>query len=308
LASALFVAVLLLAGSAAGVGVATRAAEANGQIVFVRGWSDGNREIYVMNADGSGQRRLTRNPADDASPAWSPDGSRIAFDSSRNGIPVCDVLRCSSGNSEIYVMNSDGSGQRRLTRNPADDEAPAWSPDGRKIAFMSYRDGSYEIYVMNADGSGQRRLTRGSDADEDPAWSPDGRLITFVRSLPDANDEIYVMNADGSGQHRLTRGLAQDKSPAWSPDGRRIAFDRDNALYVMNADGGGLRRLTRSGGSDPTWSPDGRRIAFDSSRDDRHGVDDIYILNLDGSGVRRLTRNAAPDNEPAWSPMPVRKG
>ena len=118
-------------------------------IVFVS-WRDGNGEVYAMDADGSGPRNLTQNPAKDVRPAWSPDGRRIAFASRRDG------------NSEVYVMNADGSGQRNLTRNPAFDADPAWSPDGRKIAFVSKRDGSYGVYVMNADGSGQRRLAQRS--------------------------------------------------------------------------------------------------------------------------------------------------
>ena len=139
-----------------------------------------------MNADGSGVTRLTDNDADDWSPAWSPDGRRIAFDSNRDG------------DFEIYVMNADGSGVTRLTDNDADDWSPAWSPDGRRIAFDSDRDGDFEIYVMNADGSGVTRLTDNDADDWSPAWSPDGRRIAFD-SNRDGDFEIYVMNADGSG-------------------------------------------------------------------------------------------------------------
>ena len=209
---------------------------------------DGNREIYVMNADGSGVTRLTNNSAEDGSPAWSPDGRRIAFYSLRDG------------NYEIYVMNADGSGVTRLTNNSADDVTPAWSPDGRRIAFTSLRDGNYEIYVMNADGSGQSRLTSNSAAAVYPAWSPDGRRIAFY-SLRDGNYEIYVMNADGSSVTRLTNNSAGDFNPDWSPDGNRIAFDssRDGnrEIYVMNADGSGVTRLTNNSvvDYDPAWSP-----------------------------------------------------
>ena len=108
-----------------------------------------NHEIYVMNADGSGSRRLTHNRAFDGEPAWSPDGRKIAFQSTK----------AIGGNKEIYVMNADGSGKRNLTRNPAKDGRPSWSPDGRRIAFVSDRDGRLEAHVMNADGSGQRSLT-----------------------------------------------------------------------------------------------------------------------------------------------------
>ena len=118
-------------------------------------------------------------------------------------------------------MNADGSGQRKLTRNPARDGGPAWSPDGRRIAFASERNGTFEIYVMNADGSGQRSLTGASPA-FGPEWSPDGRKIVFF-----SDGEIYAMNADGSEQRRLTRDPGNDFGPRWSPDGHMIAFERD---------------------------------------------------------------------------------
>jgi Tol biopolymer transport system component len=201
-----------------------------------------NFEVYVMNADGSGQRRLTGKTAH--APAWSPNGRRIAFVRGR----------------DVYVMNADGSGQRNLTGTTTDDaHSPAWSPDGHTIAFASGHCSRpqppparcFDLYAVNADGSGLRRLTRNTN-DHAPAWSRDGRKIAFV-SVRDGNREIYVMNADGSGQQRLTRNRAGDYSPAWSPDGRKIAFvsQRDgnvnHEIYVMNTlDGGGQRNLTRT--------------------------------------------------------------
>ncbi len=232
---------------------------------------DGNREIYVMNADGSGVIRLTDNDAIDSGPAWSPDGRRIAFSSTRDG------------SFEVYVMNADGSGVTRLTDNDAFDWHPAWSPDGRHIAFDSDRDGNWEIYVMNADGSGVTRLTYNGAADGSPAWSPDGQRIAFGTGRH-GKYEIYVM--DASGVTRLTDNDASDVGPVWSPDGRRIAFasERDGNLeiYVMNADGSGATRLTYNGARDlfAVWSPDGRHIAFHSNRDD--GNWDIYVMNSAG--------------------------
>jgi len=265
----------------------------SGRIAFASK-RDGNWEIYVMNADGSGVTRLTNNPADDRWPSWSPDGKRIAFTSDRDG------------NWEIYVMNADGSGMTRLTNNPAGNFDPSWSPDGRNIAFSSRRDVNLEIYTMNADGSGVTRLTNNPAEDAETLWSPDGKRITFA-SDRDGNWEIYVMNADGSGQTNLTNNPAYDDVPSWSPDGRRIAFasDRDGNLeiYVMNADGSGVTRLTNNPADDgwPSWSPDGKRIAFVSNRD---GNWEIYVMNADGSGVTRLTNNPAEDWYTSWSPAP----
>ena len=220
---------------------------ANGKIAFVS-HRDGNFEIYVMNASGSGPTRLTNNPADDGSAHWSPDGSKIAFQSGRDG------------NWEIYVMNADGTGQTRLTNNPADDGSAHWSPDGSEIAFHSYRDGNYEIYVMNADGTGQTRLANNPADDHQPAWTPDGSKIAFT-SYRDGNNDIYVMNANGTGQTRLTNNPASDGEPDWSPDGSEIAFhsDRDgnHEIYVMNADGTAQTRLTNIWSQDiePAWQP-----------------------------------------------------
>ena len=163
-------------------------------------WSPDGQTIYVgrylVRTDGSGARRLPYIPL---TAVWSPNGRRIAFvGSPRKGAPP-------TANSDIYVMNADGSGSRRLTHNRAYDGEPAWSPDGRKIAFQSTRgyDGNREIYVMNADGSGKRNLTRNPARDVRPSWSPDGRRIAFV-SNRDGRLEAHVMNADGSGQRSLT--------------------------------------------------------------------------------------------------------
>jgi dipeptidyl aminopeptidase/acylaminoacyl peptidase len=151
---------------------------------------------------------------------------------------------------EIWVMNGDGSRLTRLTNNSSDDDLPAWSPDGTKIAFCSVRDGNWEIYVMNADGSHQTRLTDKPGEDCAPSWSPDGTQIIFM-SNRDGNSEIYVMNADGGEQTRLTDNPAFDAFPDWVPDGRQIVFVSDSDgqadIYVMSADGGGITRLTSMG-------------------------------------------------------------
>ena len=217
----------------------------------------------------------------------------IAFHSDRDG-----------HRDDIYVMNADGSDVRRLTNNSVADWFPSWSPDGRRIAFASARDGDFDIYVMNADSSDVRPLTDNSAWDGDPSWSPDGRRIAFM-SDRDGDNDIFVMNADGSGVRRLTDNSAYDGDPSWSPDGGRIAFtsarDGDRDIFVISVDGLDVRPLTYNSDRDeyPSWSPDGGRIAFMSDRD---GDRDIYVMNADGSDVRQLTDNSYRDKYPSWSP------
>ena len=223
----------------------------------------------------------------------APAKSRIAF-----------VSTPGPGSAPLYVVNADGSGQGWLTLTAEGGPPVAWSPDGRRIAFASMRDGNSEVYVMNADGSGQRRLTRDPAQDSVRAWSPDGRKIAFVRQRARGSD-VYLVNPDGGGQRRLTRNAAPSYDLAWSPNGRKIAFlsrrDDNSEIYVMNADGSELRNLTRDPAGDSTfaWSPDGRKIAFTSKRD---GTWDVHLMNADGSRLRNLTRNPAHDAAPAWSP------
>jgi TolB protein len=183
--------------------------EAAGKIAFMS-HRDGNPEIYVMDADGSDQTRLTNDLAEDKEPSFSPDGTKIAFISRRDGTP------------EIYVMNADGSDQTRLTDDLDEDvRNPSFSADGTKIAFSTARDrdGYYEVYVMDADGSDQTRLTNDPSSDSEPSFSTDGTKIAFT-SARDRQFEIYVMNADGSDQTRLTTSSGGDFGPSFggSPD------------------------------------------------------------------------------------------
>jgi TolB protein len=270
---------------------------AKGQIAFVR-TRDGNAEIYVINADESGQVNLTNNPAfDGGQPAWSPDGARIAFVSRRDG------------NDEIYVMGANGSNQVNLSNNPALDLSPAWSPDGTKIAFISDRDGPFQIYVMNADGSGVARLTHDAASDVEATWSPDGTKIAFVSGTAQGS-QIAVMNADGSEVVALT-SASLDGEPAWSPDGSKIAFS-NGQLKVMNADGSGATILTS--GWNPQWSPDGSRIAFHRVNHTNRALCSqspctlsFHVINADGSGLLQLEHNltyggVSSDVGPTWSP------
>jgi Tol biopolymer transport system component len=248
-------------------------------------------EIYVMNADGSGEpTRLTQNGSADDAPVWSPDGTKIAFSTSRDG------------NYEIYVMNANGTSPQRLTTNrSADDAYPDWSPDGTKIAFNSDRDGNYEIYVMNANGTGQTNLTQEPRTDDlGPAWSPDGTKLAFH-----SEGDIYVMNANGTGETRLTSGADVDVFPDWAPDGTKLAFvgggSTTGFIDVVNADGTGRTRLTHDASEYfPDWSRDGTKIAYTASAS---GSSEIFVMNADGSGSTNVTRQVRQaEFEPSWSP------
>lgn len=173
-------------------------------------WDYNCTEIYVMDADGSNQTRLTENDKEDYGPTWSPDGEKIVFSTNRDG------------NYEIYSMDADGSNPINLTNNPARDGyfAPYWSPDGEKIAFNTDRDGNWEIYTMDADGSNQTNLTNRESSDSIPVWSADGQKIAFKTNRDDGNWEIYVMDVDGSNQTRLTNTELQVRVLDWQSLGR----------------------------------------------------------------------------------------
>jgi Tol biopolymer transport system component len=177
----------------------------DGRLLAFAAKRDGNFDVYVLNADGSGLRNLTHNPAPDFFHAWLPDG-RIVFFSKRDET------------WQLYVMNADGSGLQNLTRDLGLGAwGAAWSPSGEKVAFV--RDRS--LYVMNADGSGRSKVADvGGGQPAAPAWSPDGRKLAFSKSLgawERGSSEIFVVNTDGSGLRRLTRRPGHDYGPVWSP-------------------------------------------------------------------------------------------
>ena len=247
---------------------------------------DGNGEIYTVNVDGTGLQRLTRTQADESYPSFSPDGTKILFDSGFNK------------NFDLYVMSADGTGSPvRLTRHPARDVSGAWSPDGKKIAFMSDRDGGeYQIYVMDSDGSNQQRMSFFSD-NFFPQWSPDGTELAFHVEV-----DIHVYSLDGLNHRRLTRNPNNGMYPSWSPDGKKIAFmswrggggDRSRSdVFVMNADGSDPLQLTNTPGGasiEPRWSPDGTKILYLwlPRGGDSAGSMILYVMDSDGSNQRPL--------------------
>jgi Tol biopolymer transport system component len=260
-----------------------------GKILFLSN-REGSAAIYIMNADGSNQTKLISNSQYSIEDfAVSPDGKKIVYSA-----PGC--VEPDGWKEDIYIINIDGSGLVKLTEDPERDINPSWSPDGKKIAFASKRDGIFNIYVMNADGSNQTRLTVFNALQ--PAWSPDGKKIAFILL-----GDVYVMNADGSNQTRLTNSRTQKGYPAWLPDGKKIAFVLDKDLYLIDANGRNLIRLTYNGAISDfrrpiAWSPDGRKIAFTSNCE---GSDQIYVMNADGTNQIKLTKEGR-NWSPCWMP------
>jgi Tol biopolymer transport system component len=237
-------------------------------------------DIWVANPDGTGRRNLTPDAANDAEPAWSPDGRRIVYTSRP---PGCESVGCQA---DLYAIGRDGTGRVRLTSTPQHESDPDWSPDGGRIAYLRYDDDQPGLWVMAADGSGQRQLTDRT-VGSPPDWSADGSRI-----LHQAGDHrLYAINADGTGQRRIS-GIGPVRGARWSPDGSRIALTMQDAVWVINADGGGLHRL--KGGVYPSWSPDGRQLVYlaVSFASVRTGELQIRRMDTDGRNETILVRDA----------------
>jgi TolB protein len=248
----------------------------DGKRVLFQSNRDGKWQLYVMDADGKNERRISDGAHNDNFPDWSPDNRSIAFISDRDG------------NEDVYVMASDGTGVRSLAPHPARDLHPYWSPDGRTILFNSMRDVErFQIYSVRADGTALKRLTTSPDDQTCARLSPDGRRMVYLANLASGHDDVLTADSLARGETNVSNDAAPDGWPAWTPDGRSIVFAKSAdggatfALYSMRADGFEVRRLTRpaAGWTDarPGVSPDGKLIVFNRARGKTIG---IYVLDL----------------------------
>ena len=254
---------------------------------------DGNWEIYVMDANGRHQTRLTRRNTQDRFPLWSPDRSRIAFGSQVAGT-----------HWELWVMNVDGTNPRPLASDIVAKGFRQWSHDGTRIVFAAAVESNIEIFSVDVDNGRLIRLTTSPGDDRDPSWSPDDSQIVFS-STRDGNSEIYLMRADGSNLRRLTNHAALDGSPVWSPDGSTIAFvstrDGDGDVYVIRSDDGRLERLTIGAHATKDmsrWSRDGSYIAVQSANDDNY---DIALVHMSDRRRTVVAGTSAFDGQYSWA-------
>jgi Tol biopolymer transport system component len=262
-----------------------------GRITFTSDSFDLNGDIFVRDFAGSTPIRLTNHVGADYLARWSPDGTRIAF------------ARQSAG-TDVWVMDPAGANAINLTNGVGLYNAPFdWSPDGKRILFVSSRSGNLDVWAMSADGSNQQQLTNTPEDEAEASWSPDGTTIAVERDAGLGTD-IWLMDADGSNLRNATNREGTDGAPSWSPDGTKIvyasSFGPGTNIWVMDADSSNQKNLTNTTSGfnwDPAWSPDGNIIAFTSDRD---GDYDIWMMSADGAGQAHLTDRPGHELTVAW--------
>lgn len=265
------------------------------KISFIRNHR-GRQEVWIMDIDGQGMQRLTNNGSINALPAWSPNGSHIAYTSWKERNP------------DIFLYNIRTGKSRKVSQFKGLNTGATWSPDSQRIAFSASRGTTnMDIYTLGVNGGGPQQLTKAKWGVRNlsPSWSPDGKQITFV-STRFATPQIFVMNADGSGARRLTMQGNYNQAPKWSPRGDWILFtgrDERNVfdLFLISPKDGQVKRLTQNQGSniEATWSPNGRNIIFVSTR---NGVPKLFIMTHEGKYQRQLTFSPGQFLTPSWSP------
>lgn len=297
------------------LGSLSRAATVSGSSWIVysegKGPTVGTHGLRLLNVNTGVQRPLARNRyARRAS--WSPNGKRMVFEDAGVRVEKAGYRDPPGATPEISVISLRSGSIHRLTHSLAYEEFPAWSPNGRRIAFLRSltRDGTHDgIWLVNASGGSARQLTQNA-GDFCPRWSPDGRQIAFVHYISDsATRDLWLMQSDGTGQHLL---VPHSSCAAWSPDGRQLAIDQLTGrtatscrclvtdLYLSDTSGAQLRLLIRNGGS-ATWSPDGKRIVFVRWAG---GRTHLWMINTDGTGLRQLTHGRKSQASPVWRPRP----
>ncbi len=265
------------------------------KIIYVSQDARGNRDLYVMDYDGFGPKRVTADRRLSLMPAWSPDQRSVVYTTYRGN------------NQEIVQLHLASGAKKTLVRGHSLNITPAFSPNGKLMAFASATEGNSDIYTLDLTTQERIKLTFDSSADLSPTWSPNGREIAFT-SDRGGRPQIYVMSADGSNVRRLTFEGDYNAAPAWSPRGDWIVYvcqlpELGFKLCRITPDG--QKRVVITSGPNteiddsPSWAPDGRHLVFSSTRG---GTSHIYMVNMDGTGLERLTSGGRHHSSPSWSP------
>jgi Tol biopolymer transport system component/serine/threonine protein kinase len=296
------------------VPVATQIGGGAGQIAFASARS-GKPQIYLVDSDGANLVPLTQLEAGACQPAWSPDGSQLVFISPCSGRG--DFSNNIYTDSSLFIINADGTGMKQLMNVPGADFEPDWSPDSKKIAFTSLRDGSRQIYTLDVASLAATRLTNSNVSAEfsQPSWSPDGKEIAYqARRL--GTYQLWVMNPTGQENVQIVRSGQElwDYFPTWSPDGKLILFNqrsqepnsRPFLMSLQYEEGGSVARLNNFpfAVEDVEFSPDGLWLVAEGI--DNEGNRDIYLMTITGGNRTRLTNDPETDFDPAWRPTPAR--